>query len=225
MSQATAERPGGQGEPPLSEPLLALKGFTKSFGAVEALKDVDLELHAGEVLLVSGPSLSGKTTLVNVLAGWMAPDQGTVEWFGTPRAPGWADLTVVTQAFSLLQELTVEENVTVASRAAGATQDAAARAELLDRLGLGRLLQRLPSEISVGERQRVMVARSVVGGPHIVLADEPVSHQDDHHAGIVLEVLAEHAAAGSACLVAARGDARLRAVSDREQPLGASTEL
>jgi ABC-type lipoprotein export system ATPase subunit len=191
------------------------KRFTRRGRVVEALTGVDLEVMTGELVLVTGPSLSGKTTLVHLLAGWLPPDSGAVEWAGKTTPAPWSELSVITQAPSLLEELTVAENVSFASRVGPSAHDPGEAADLFVRLGLARLLGRLPSEISVGERQRVMVARALVGRPTVVLADEPVMHQDDRHADIVLSLLSERAAAGAACVVAARSDARLRAIADR----------
>jgi putative ABC transport system ATP-binding protein len=192
----------------VTAPLQAV-GVTKRFRrrgeAVDALVDVDLELRAGALTVVTGPSLAGKTTLVHVLAGWEEADAGAVRWAGG-RVPTWSELTVVTQAFSLVEELTVEENVLFAARAAGAAVDVAHADAVMERIGLAPLRRRLAGEVSVGERQRVMVARALVTRPPVLLADEPVTHQDQQHAEIVLQLIAEQAAAGSACLVATRSD-------------------
>lgn len=182
---------------------------------------VDLTLAAGELVVVTGPSLSGKTTLVEALAGWTRPDPGTVGWpDGDGAPPGWSALTVIPQAFALLDELTVLENVLLADRLAGTAPDADRVDELLGRLGLDRLRHRGAREISVGERQRTMVARSLVGSALVVLADEPVAHQDQSHAEVVLALLRESATAGAACLVATRNPATA-AIADRVVALGA----
>jgi putative ABC transport system ATP-binding protein len=173
---------------------------------VDALAGVDLDLHAGALTLITGPSQSGKSTLVHALAGWTSADAGAVEWSGSATAPGWAQLTVVPQELALLEELSVEENILLGARLGVAEVDAAAVDALLARIGLAPLRHRSAREISVGERQRVMVARALVTRPAVLLADEPVSHQDEHHAQIVLELISELAAAGSACLVVTRGD-------------------
>jgi ABC-type lipoprotein export system ATPase subunit len=194
------------------------KRFTRAGRPVDALVDVDLSVGAGEVLVVAGPSLSGKTTLVHLLAGWMAPDEGEIRWMGRPEPPPWSLLTVVTQGATLLPELTVQENVDFASRIHGASPDGE-RLELLARLGLTSILERLPSEISVGERQRVMVARALVGRPAIVLADDPTAHQDDVHAEAVLRAIGDARDRGAGCIIAGRMDPRLASLGARELEL------
>lgn len=182
---------------------------------------VDLTLTAGELVVVTGPSLSGKTTLVEALAGWARPGTGTVVWSdGDREPPGWAALTVVPQAFALLDELSVVENILLAGRFTGTASDPKQVDELLGRLGLDRLRHRGAREISVGERQRTMVARALVGAPQVVLADEPVAHQDQRHADVVLALRREAATAGCACLVTTRNPA-LATIADRVVPLGA----
>ena len=199
------------------------RGLTKRFSragqTVDALVDLHIEVDGGELLAVTGPSLSGKTTLIHLLAGWMEPDAGTVRWDGRPEPPPWSALTVVTQGFTLLEELSVQENVEFAWRVRGTTPDGE-HLEQLGRLGLLPLLRRLPGEISVGERQRVMVARALAGRPAVVLADDPVAHQDDVHAEAVLALLADARAGGAACVVAGRLDPRLRRLGTRELRLG-----
>jgi putative ABC transport system ATP-binding protein len=200
----------------VSRPLVQASG-------IRAGASVDLALEAGKLMVVTGPSLSGKTTLVEQLAGWVRPPRGTVSWVesnGSP--PGWSYLTVVPQALALLEELSVVENILLAARfaARGARAGAGRRPDddrvesLLDRLGLSRLRHRGALEISVGERQRTMVARALVGAPQVVLADEPVAHQDQRNADIVLALLRETATAGAACLIATRNPATA-ALADR----------
>jgi putative ABC transport system ATP-binding protein len=189
---------------------------------VTVLCGIDLDLAAGELVAVTGPSLSGKTTLVELLAGWAQPDSGVVVWDGgSTDPPAWSHLTVVPQGFALLEELTVAENIEFAARfnrAAGRHRVHPGRDErvgaLLTRLGLDRLQDRGAFEISVGERQRTMVARALVDRPAVVLADEPVAHQDQRHAAIVLDLLRGAVTEGAACLVATRTPS-VAAIADR----------
>lgn len=193
------------------------KRFTRGGTLVTAVEDVDLTLAPGELLAVTGPSLSGKTTLIDLLAGWRQPDSGTITWSGeSTEPPPWSSLTVIPQAFALLDELTVAENILLAHRVSrGRTAPVTERlAELLGALGLAHLRDRGAYEISVGERQRVMVARALVGRPDVVLADEPVAHQDQHHATIVLRLLRDAVEAGSSGIVATR-QPEIAAIADR----------
>lgn len=182
------------------------KRFSRGAASITAVENVDLRLLPGELVAVTGPSLSGKTTLLELLAGWRPPDSGSVVWDGdATEPPAWSHLTMVPQGFALLEELTVAENILLAHRIARHGGPAADRlAELLATLGLDRLQHRGAFEISVGERQRTMVARALVGRPQVVLADEPVAHQDQHHAEVVLRLLREAVDAGASVIVATR---------------------
>jgi putative ABC transport system ATP-binding protein len=208
--------------------LALTKAFRRDGGLpVTVLRGFDLDLAAGELVAVTGPSLSGKTTLVELLAGWAQPDSGVVVWDGgSTDPPAWSHLTVVPQGFALLEELTVAENIDFAARfnrAHGRPRVHLAPDErvgaLLTRLGLDRLQDRGAFEISVGERQRTMVARALVDRPAVVLADEPVAHQDQRHATIVLGLLRDAVADGTACLVATRTPS-VAAIADRVVTLG-----
>jgi putative ABC transport system ATP-binding protein len=128
--------------------------------------------------------------------------------------PGWEHLTVIPQGFALLDELSVEENIRLPERASGRRIDPARMAAVTDALGITHLLGRFTSEISVGERQRTMAARALVGEPACILADDPVAHQDERHAGNVLGLLRAAADAGAACLVASRTPAVVDGLAD-----------
>jgi putative ABC transport system ATP-binding protein len=179
-----------------------------------ALPPFDLALTRGEMVAITGPTASGKTTLVNLLAGWDRPDAGTVTWEGAATAPPrWPELTVIPQGFALVDELNVIENVMLAARARTQVDEHDVD-EVFDALGLGRLRERSVEEISVGERQRVMVARALAGRPAVIFADEPVAHQDQRNADAILRLLAARVADGAACLVATR-EAEIAALASR----------
>ena len=167
---------------------------------------VDLVLQPGELVAVSGLARSGKSTIIHLLAGWLPPTAGTVSWPGCPGAePSWSHLAVMPQALAVLYELTVIENIELARRTlAPASKAPPALERLLERLDLADLRDRAMAEISIGERQRVMAARALVDAPAIILADEPVAHQDESRADAVLQLLAEAVQAGAACVVATR---------------------
>ena len=171
---------------------------------VDALRGVSLELRAGELTALLGRSGSGKTTLLSVLAGWERPDAGQVELL---RAPGaepaalpWRELALVPQRHGLLEELSVRENVGYPVLVGGG--DPGRADELLEALGLAELGARMPAETSIGQQQRIALARALVSCPRVLLADEPTSHQDAGSEALVVRALHEAAADGTACLVA-----------------------
>jgi putative ABC transport system ATP-binding protein len=201
--------------------MLVVTGLTKSYRrgneTVHALSGIDLVLEPGEIVALAGPSGSGKSTLVNILAGWERPDAGEVAWpdFATPT---WTDVGVVPQALGLIDDLTVAENLELPMRLAGHT-DGGEVERLLAALGLDALAGRVPSEISGGEQQRAAVARALVMRPSVVIADEPVAHQDDGFARRVMACIREAADAGTACLVTTHqldGDFADRVLSIRD---------
>jgi putative ABC transport system ATP-binding protein len=184
------------------------KRFTRGSTVIWAVQDLDLSLAPGELVAVTGPSLSGKTTLVELLAGWTRPDQGRVAWGSDTSggSPPWSYLAVIPQTFALLEELSVGENILLATRIARRRRASAPERldHLLAAMGLDRLRDRGAFEISVGERQRTMVARALLDRPPVVLADEPVAHQDPHHAEIILGLLRDAVDDGAACVIATR---------------------
>jgi len=136
-------------------------------------------VRGGELLAVTGPSGSGKSTLLAVLTGWDCPSQGSVS------RP--ARTVFLPQRVALVEELTVRDNLRLA-RAEGvpdAEVDEVARS-----LSVDALLARFPAEASIGERQRIGIARSVLSEAEVLLLDEPTAHQDAAHAALVLAALA-----------------------------------
>jgi len=199
-------------DPPAPHPVaggdVALRaiGLSHSYGHAVALDAVSLEVHAGELGVVVGRSGSGKSTLLMVLGGWQVADGGRVE---LPAGRAWAALGYVPQRFGLVPELSVEENIALPGRLAGRS---VATGDLLQRFGLDGLERRAVTELSIGQQQRVAVARALALEPAVLLVDEPTSHQDLDSAERVWAALASAAAAGAACLVATHEpDARLRA--------------
>ena len=193
-------------------PLVEVRGVSKTYrrGAerVHALRGVSLSLQPGELVALVGPSGSGKSSLLSVVAGWEAPDAGRLEWapgLAAGAALPWSALSMIPQALGLLEDLSVRENVTLPARLRrGAARTEAGRAEeLLGLFGLEELADRVPSETSLGQQQRAAVARALLLGPRLLLADEPSAHQDTVWVHDVFAALRratqEH---GGACLVA-----------------------
>lgn len=182
-----------------------VKTYERGSELVHALEDATVELHGREVVALVGPSGSGKTTLLYLLAGWETPNDGRIEWDGEAVLPGmlrWNDLALVPQSLGLIEELTVRENVALPLRLAKVEIDDRRIEHLLSQLGLTRLADRYPLETSLGEQQRSALARALVVGPRLILADEPTGHQDAGWAEAVFHLLRRAAAEGSCCLIA-----------------------
>jgi putative ABC transport system ATP-binding protein len=186
--------------------MLRLDNVSKSYGgrgrAVAALLPTTLEVATGEFVAVVGPSGCGKTTLLSVLGGMLAPTTGEVWLEGKSlyNLPHKERTRVrrdrvgfVFQTFNLVPYLTAVENVQVPLYLAGvAPREQRRRAQaLLERLGLGDRLTHRPGELSVGQQQRVALARTLANDPALVLADEPTGNLDPDTREQVLELLAE----------------------------------
>jgi ABC-type nitrate/sulfonate/bicarbonate transport system ATPase subunit len=154
-----------------------ISAASKRFGSVEALRDVDLTIGAGEFLAVLGRSGSGKSTLLRVLAGLEPLSSGTVTWSGDGSRP---QTGVVFQKPLLMPWLTVTENVAFAGRFGAHRKafDAAEAEELTHRFGLSALARRYPDQLSGGQAQRVAILRAVATQPRLLLLDEPFSALD-----------------------------------------------
>ena len=210
-SRSTARSAPGPGTGGARTTVIAADAVTKTFmrgpERIEALKGVSVRLESGRVVGLMGRSGSGKTTLLNVLAGWDRPDSGAVTWADgrpfEPRLAPWADVSVLPQKFGLIDELTVRENIEYPARLAGTLEGARAKVDaLMADLALEDLGDRLPGETSVGQQQRTGLARALVLGPRLLLADEPSGHQDSGSADRVFACLRQAANEGTCCLVA-----------------------
>ncbi|HEX3315648.1 MAG TPA: ABC transporter ATP-binding protein, partial [Gemmataceae bacterium] len=165
------------------------KSFTRGDETIEVLKDLTVDVPAGDYLGIMGPSGSGKTTLLNLIAGLDRPTVGEL-WIGRDRVSSmteaqlalWRTRSIgfVFQFFHLLPSLTVAENVGLPLVLDGArpSQGAAIVDELLDRVGLTARRDHLPGELSGGEMQRAAIARALINRPRILLADEPTGNLD-----------------------------------------------
>jgi ABC-type lipoprotein export system ATPase subunit len=184
-------------------PVLEARGVTKTVGAGRAarrlLEGITLDVDSGEVVAVLGRSGSGKSTLLHLLGGLDTPDQGRIRLAGedlTKQPPHTLARTrlrhvgFVFQAFHLIEELSGEENVLVPTRLPGAIRGGDARAHtLIAELGLDKIADRRPHELSGGEQQRFAIARALVNDPELVLADEPTGNLDQENGAAVLELL------------------------------------
>jgi putative ABC transport system ATP-binding protein len=185
-------------------------------GGVLALDDVTLEVAAGSSVAVMGPSGCGKSTLLGLLGGLDRPTAGSVRVgpdvvsdLGDRRRAAFRRATVgyVYQDDNLLPFLTVEENVALqAALHPGLGADRPGPGRLLRRLGLQDVVQRIPDQLSRGQRQRVAIARAVVHQPGLLLADEPTGALDSRNATVVIDLLVEMREELGATLVVATHD-------------------
>jgi putative ABC transport system ATP-binding protein len=185
------------------------------------LDDVSLSARSGEMLAVTGPSGSGKSSLLALMAGLASPTAGVATIDGRPVLDGVdARLGLVLQGYGLVSLLTAAENVEVPLQAAGvARAEVMARAAAaLESVGLGELADRPVEALSGGQRQRVAVARALVVEPEIVLADEPTAQQDGETKQRLL-LLLRAAAARGAVVVVATHDPEVVEACDREVAL------
>lgn len=169
--------------------MIELRGITKSFGSLQVLKGIDLDIGHKEIVSIVGPSGAGKTTLLQIMGTLDKPDNGTlhidrvdVERLNENELARFRNLHIgfAFQFHQLLPEFTALENVMIPAYIAGLKQkQAEARAhELLDFMGLADRATHKPNELSGGEKQRVAVARALVNHPAVVLADEPSGSLD-----------------------------------------------
>ena len=162
---------------------LTLSKITKSFGATEVIKGVDLTVNDGEFCVFVGPSGCGKSTLLRIIAGLEDATSGDIMLDGkrvNDVAPAKRELAMVFQSYALYPHLTVRDNMGLALKQAGQSKADIGKAtdRAADMLSLGALLDRRPSELSGGQRQRVAIGRAIVRTPKLFLFDEPLSNLD-----------------------------------------------
>ena len=173
--------------------MLKAEGLKKSYGSLQVLKGVDIEIHKGEVVSIVGASGAGKSTLLHILGTLDKPDEGKVEMEGksvfgqSSRALSEfrnKNLGFVFQFHNLLPEFSAIENVMIPGLIAHRDEKSVKTRgmELLEILGLKERAQHKPSELSGGEQQRVAVARALINNPVIVFADEPSGNLDSNNA-------------------------------------------
>ena len=172
--------------------MIKLEGITKSFGSLQVLKGIDLEINKGEIISIVGPSGAGKTTLLQIMGTLDEPDAGVVQIDGTVvsrmkekelSAFRNKNIGFVFQFHQLLPEFTALENGMIPALIAGvSSKEAHERAmKILDFMGLVDRASHKPNELSGGEKQRVAVARALINDPAVILADEPSGSLDTHN--------------------------------------------
>ena len=212
----------------MSEPLIDLRDVRLTLGEgdvrTEILKGVSLKLEPGESVAVLGPSGSGKSSLMAVVAGLERADAGEVRLKGQDigglnedalaRMRG-RSLGIILQAFHLLPTMTALENVSVPLELAGADDPRGRAAFELEQVGLGHRMTHYPAQLSGGEQQRVAIARATAPRPKLLLADEPTGNLDSKTGAAIIDLLFERAGQASAGLLVITHDAAVAARAQR----------
>lgn len=197
--------------------IVKMKGMNKYFGKLHVLKDIDLTVEQGEVVVIIGASGSGKSTLIRCVNGLEEYESGTLEVDGQQLAPKSGnpkalaeirkEVGMVFQQFNLFPHLTVKRNIMLAPKKVKETPETVANAtaeRLLNRVGIGNQADKYPSQLSGGQQQRVAIARALAMEPRLMLFDEPTSALDPEMIGEVLDVMRELAKEGMTMMVVDR---------------------
>lgn len=204
---------------------VSVKGLQKSFGSLDVLKGVDLDVAEGEVVSIIGPSGSGKSTFLRCINALESSTGGTIVVDGNTITKKHADINkirenigMVFQQFNLFPHLTVKKNIMMApvDRKHMTVPEAEKKAlELLARVGLSDKADAFPRQLSGGQQQRVAIARALAMEPDLMLFDEPTSALDPEMVGEVLSVMKQLAADGMTMIVVTHEMGFAREVSDR----------
>ncbi|MFB8794666.1 MAG: ATP-binding cassette domain-containing protein [Microcoleus sp.] len=218
----------------MAEPLIELKGISKSFGQSPILDRVDLRIDRGEALAIIGPSGTGKSTILRIIAGLLAPDAGEVFVQGQRRV-GWVDdvvdpigIGMVFQQAALFDSLTVEENVGFLLYQHSKLPRRRIRElveEKLEMVGLPKIGDRYPAQLSGGMRKRVSFARAIMANPdhardnpEVLLYDEPTAGLDPIASTVIEDLIRDLQAAKSVCstyAIVTHQDSTIRRTADR----------
>jgi len=212
------------------QPAIAVRQLTKKYeegaSGTLALRGIDLDVHAGEVLMLMGPSGSGKTTLLSIMGCILTATSGSVR-VGGREVVGLREkelpalrlehIGFVFQGFNLFPTLTAGENVELMMdlKKVPAAQAKKRAHELLDQVGLGEKYGSFPSDLSGGQKQRIAIARALAGNPGIILADEPTAALDSHTGRNVMEMMSDLAHKRDRAVVIVTHDSRVMSFADR----------
>lgn len=208
-----------------SEPMVRIEGLRKSFGDLEVLRDINLDVMPGQVVTIIGASGSGKSTLLRCINLLETPDAGHVWFHGADLAAEHVDVNrlrekigMVFQGFNLFNNMNVLDNCTLAPvtlKKMSKVEAEKVAMEHLTSVGLEKFAHAAVGRLSGGQKQRVAIARALCMNPQIMLFDEPTSALDPEIVGEVLEVMRKLAADGMTMVVVTHEMAFARTVSDR----------
>ena len=205
--------------------MIEVKNLKKSFGNNQVLRGIDVEIHKGEVVVVIGPSCSGKSTFLRCLNLLEIPNEGSIVVEGENITDKKADVNkirqkmgMVFQQFNLFSNMNIMRNMCVAPITVKRAEKSKAQEralELLRRVGLEEKADSYPQQLSGGQKQRVAIARALAMDPDIMLFDEPTSALDPEMVGEVLAEMKELAASGMTMVVVTHEMGFAREVGDR----------
>ncbi len=222
MSDTVATPQSGQAE---GEPIVRIQGLEKSFGDLKVLRDINMDVHRGEVVVVLGPSGSGKSTMLRCVNLLERPTGGKILFEGEDITAKGVDINAVRaklgmvfQQFNLFPHLSVKKNVMLAQqkvlkRSREEAEQIAIRE--LEKVGLGERIDFMPSQLSGGQQQRVAIARALAMNPHVMLFDEATSALDPELVRDVLAVMRDLAQGGMTMIVVTHEMKFARDVADR----------
>jgi putative ABC transport system ATP-binding protein len=212
------------------QPAIAVRRLTKTYAEGEAqvvaLRGVDLDVHAGELVMLMGPSGSGKTTLLSIMGCILTATSGSVRLSGRevvglaqkelPRVR-LENIGFVFQGFNLFPTLTAGENVELMLDLKGIRGAAAKQRsqQLLEQVGIGEKVNTFPSDLSGGQKQRVAIARALAGDPRIILADEPTAALDSQSGRNIMQMMKDLAHRRDRAVVIVTHDPRVADFADR----------
>lgn len=211
-----------------ASPIVQLTGVRLTYpspeGEIQVLNGIDLAVAAGEIVAVTGPSGSGKSSLIAVIGGLEPLSGGEARILGTDMSSvsergrtllRRRDIGIVFQAYHLVPSMTAQQNVALPLTLSGESDALATAATMLERVGLGHRLTHRPSALSGGEQQRVAIARAFVAAPRLVLADEPTGNLDQRTGEIVIATMFDLARRSGTGLLLVTHDPSLAARCDR----------
>ncbi|UTL83695.1 amino acid ABC transporter ATP-binding protein [Pseudomonas putida] len=205
--------------------MIRIEGLNKHYGAFHVLRDIDLQVHEGERIVLCGPSGSGKSTLIRCINRLEIAEQGSVQVAGTDLAGNTrqaaqvrSDIGMVFQHFNLFPHMSVLDNCLLAPTSVRglSRKDAEERARMyLSKVGIESQALKYPSQLSGGQQQRVAIARALCMKPRIMLFDEPTSALDPEMVAEVLDVLVQLAGTGMTMLCVTHEMGFARQVAER----------
>nr|NIL81820.1 Glutamine transport ATP-binding protein GlnQ [Rhodococcus kroppenstedtii] len=221
MTHPDGERVSGSS----TAPMIAMHGVQKHFGDLHVLRDIELDVPAGQVVIVLGPSGSGKSTLCRTINRLEPVDEGTIAVDGNPLpsegkalAALRADVGMVFQSFNLFAHKTIRENVMLGPTKVRKMKKEEAEQtaqRLLERVGIANQADKYPAQLSGGQQQRVAIARALAMNPKVMLFDEPTSALDPEMVNEVLDVMTSLAKEGMTMVVVTHEMGFARRAGDR----------